>query len=174
MPNRYGARRLRIARPVLARGGGELYVCEDAQVVNVFFILPPTGRSKPSWFATPNHTNHIESYTPQVFLPPQGCLMENLRSTLTNCLPSRLKGHPVELFTIMDCTKQGWYHPYQAGLVSTLLASQGSEKVKINEHESILVSVKVRDEAKGCMLVVDPFPSPACPPRFLMCSPAPP
>ena len=129
--------------------------------------LEPAPRTFKLYFVLPPGVCTRDGYTPQVVVSLQ-CASKTIRSIITNSLPPLPKAHSVEFFC--------YSVPPQAGCY--LMGPVNSHPVLLESNlghiggDSIIVSVKVLDEERGCMVQIDPFPHPAYPPRILTWSPS--
>ena len=127
---------------------------EYQSVHNIYFILP-NGSA-----ATAGH------YTPQTLIPNK-CTVKLIRAIIINALPSYPNGHSIEFFSTQIERRNGWYVSDQTGW-PILLDWQWNKTVNIGNECSIVVSVKALDQTTGFLVPIDPFPSPACPPKLFM------
>ena len=125
------------------------------RIHKLYFLLPPGGSPR-------------GEYTPQIVIL-RNCLVKTLRSIIINALPTR-STCSIEFFTPFRTVPHGWYYVEDTHN-AVLLDWQSDQTVesidKFPVGSALCVSVKVLDEALGCMVPVDPFPPPACPPKIL-------
>ena len=124
------------------------------RIHKLYFLLPPGGSPR-------------GEYTPQIVIP-RNSLVKTLRSIIINALPTH-SACSIEFFTPSGTAPRGWYvESTQNAILLDWQSDQTVESIaNLPAGSALCVSVKVLDEALGCMVPVDPFPPPACPPKIL-------
>ena len=134
--------------------GGPPCLDEYPPTIHVYFVRP-NGSDPSTGF-----------YTPRLIIPRE-CTVKLIRTIIINSLPTDIKTHSIEFFTGCSGTVMGWHA--SGNPTSPVLLDWQSDKVAgIADGQSIFVAVKVLDPASGIMVLIDPFPAPAYPPRILM------
>ena len=156
---RYGCDSAQFPRLVTPNKASEPHVTYDQQrVFNVLYLLPPGGFIR-------------GDYTPQLSISTQ-CSVKTLISIVVNSLPPLPTPNSIELFYGRHERLLGWYATDWGSGGPYLVEKWAENMVGRGNSTSIVVSVKVLDEARGCMVPFDPFPSPEAPPRVLNWTPA--
>ena len=137
---------------------GSPFLDGDPIVHNLYFLLPPGSSNFNSG-----------PYTPRIVVPRK-CLTRTFRSMIINALPAYPQGHSIEFLSAhIPTPPKGWYVSEESldwqHTTATLMEWQSNQEASVTY--SVVVSVKVLDEAEGCMVPIDPCPAPTCPPQII-------
>jgi hypothetical protein len=131
-------------------------------------------RSFSLYYLIPSEAQIRGDYTPQIFVF-HDCTVKALRSIIIDSLPTLPTPYSVDFFSgSPQGSSAGWSTTSLEG-TSPILPAEDADQIISFDGSSIIVSVKAMHGVRGSMLsmlCIDPFPSPAVPPRVLAWTPS--
>ena len=151
--SRYGCTSAHCPRLTLSTNSEPLvytYQC----MLNFYYLVPPEQGAS-------------GDYTPQIFVF-HDCSVKSLRYIIANALPSLPTPHSIEFFSFEPRENPtGWSVTSLESASPVLLEEHTEQTASLCSGSSIIVTVKALN-GDGCSMVhINPFPSPASPPRVL-------